>query len=213
VPLDMLKTEMTRLTREKVDAENELTTATATLTDLAGQLKRALAVAGSCNQHYAAAPARIRQQINQGLFKALYLDRDGSVEHVELTEPFAQLLADDLLSNVSAQAALTGEPAEQNDTWADAANRTRPFAVLHTVITSDQTHKTPQQDLLGRGLTTSVWCRRWDSNPHWRVPRTRASAVGLRRRSVTGASGAHRIRRQSPRSLRSLATWPVARTW
>jgi hypothetical protein len=38
---------------------------------------------------------------------------------------------------------------------------------------------------------TSLWllCRRWDSNPHWRVPRTRASAVGLRRLAVTGAPG------------------------
>ena len=37
-------------------------------------------------------------------------------------------------------------------TFESAANRTRPFAVLHTVITSDQTPKAPQQDLLGRGL-------------------------------------------------------------
>ena len=29
---------------------------------------------------------------------------------------------------------------------------------------------------------TRARCRRWDSNPHWRVPKTRASAVGLRRR-------------------------------
>ncbi len=109
-------------------------------------------MAGRCNRYYATAPARIRRQINQGLFKALYLHRDGSVEHIELTEPFAQLLADDLLSNVSAQAALTGEPTDdQNDTLADAA-RARPSTVLRTVITSDQTRKTPQQDLLGRGL-------------------------------------------------------------
>lgn len=47
---------MTRLTREKIDAENELAAARATPTDLAGQLERALAVAGSCNRHYATAP-------------------------------------------------------------------------------------------------------------------------------------------------------------
>ena len=87
------------------------------------------------------------------LFKALYLHRDGSVEHVELTEPFAQLLADDLLSSVSAQAALTGKPADKlNDTPADAADRARPSAVLRAVITSNQIHKAPQQDLLGHGL-------------------------------------------------------------
>jgi hypothetical protein len=31
------------------------------------------------------------------------------------------------------------------------------------------------------------WCRRWDSNPHWRAPKARASAVGLRRRVATRA--------------------------
>ncbi|MDQ3154132.1 MAG: hypothetical protein M3R63_21260, partial [Actinomycetota bacterium] len=102
MPLDMLKAEMTRLTRDKADAERELATASATLTDLTGQLERALSVASSCNRHYATAPPRIRRQINQGFFQALYLHRDGDIEHVELTEPFAQLLADDLLSTVSA---------------------------------------------------------------------------------------------------------------
>jgi hypothetical protein len=55
-------------------------------------------------------------------------------------------------------------------------------------------------------------CRRWDSNPHWRAPKARASAVGLRRLAVMSAPRGHRIRRQTPRSLRSLATCPVART-
>ncbi len=92
------------------------------LTDLAGQLERALAVASSCNRHYATALPRIWRQINQGLFKALYLHRDGEVAHVELTAPFAQLLADDLLSSVSSQTALTSEPIDhQNDTPTDPA--------------------------------------------------------------------------------------------
>jgi hypothetical protein len=144
-----LKTEMTRLTKEKINAENELATANATLTNLARRLERALVVASNCNRHYATAPARIRRQINQGLFKALYLDRDGEVAHVELTEPFAQLLADDLLSSVNAQAALTSEPAaRQNDTQTNEANHARPPTVLRTIITSDQARKAPPE----RGL-------------------------------------------------------------
>ncbi|MCA1670745.1 MAG: recombinase family protein [Actinobacteria bacterium] len=105
VPLDMLKAEMTRLTRDKADTERELATASATLTDLTGQLERALSVASNCNRHYATAPPRIRRQINQGFFKALYLHRDGDIQHVELTEPFAQLLADDLPTTASAREA------------------------------------------------------------------------------------------------------------
>ncbi len=67
-----------------------------------------------------------------------------------------------------------------------------------------------------RALPSWLLCRRWDSNPHWRAPKARASAVGLRRPCrISGALGArpgHRVRAQTPRSLRSLATWPVART-
>jgi hydroxyethylthiazole kinase-like uncharacterized protein yjeF len=36
----------------------------------------------------------------------------------------------------------------------------------------------------------SRWCRGWDSNPHWTVFRTAASAVGLPRRVVIGRGGA-----------------------
>jgi len=111
-------------------------------------------VASSCNRHYATAPLRIRRQINQGFFKALYLHRDGDIEHVELTEPFAQLLADDLLSTVSARAALTRQPADdqQNETPADTDDRVRPSTVLRTLIRDGQAHNTPQQELPGRGL-------------------------------------------------------------
>lgn len=85
-----------------------------------------------------------------------------------LTDQRSKLLADDLLSSVSIQTALTGEPTgHQNDTPADTANRARPSAVLRTVITSKQAHKAPQQDLLGRGLhNVRLVCPRWGSNPH-----------------------------------------------
>src|SRR5215469_4951535 len=51
----------------------------------------------------------------------------------------------------------------------------------------------------GRPSAVREWGR-WDSNPHWQDPKSCASAVGLR------------PQRQTPSSLRSLATWPVAFT-
>ena len=103
--------------------------------------------------------------------EALYLHLDGSIEHVELTEPFAQLLADDLLSSVSAQPGLTSEPTnQQNDEPAGAANRARPGAVLRTVITSDQAHKRPSRIYWGAVCTTFVWCT-WRGRLHTRPGR------------------------------------------
>ncbi len=149
VPVDLLKTETERLTRETVVAKSELAAARATLVDLAGRLEQALAVAGQCNKQYLLASARIRRQINQGLFKALYLARDGDIERVELTEPFAQLLADDLLSTVSAGVILA-EEADEAAPWTD--DRSRPSTVLHSTIPDGQAREAPQQVLPGRGL-------------------------------------------------------------
>lgn len=58
-------------------------------------LHAALAVADDCHRRYSLAPPHLRRQINQGFFKGLFIDQDGSVERVELTAPFAQLFADD----------------------------------------------------------------------------------------------------------------------
>ena len=95
MPLDLLKTEMARLTRAMTDAEREITTANADLASSEQALEDALTVAGSCHRHYEAAPDFIKRQINQGFFRRLIIDSDGSVERAELTEPFAQLLTPD----------------------------------------------------------------------------------------------------------------------
>jgi hypothetical protein len=42
---------------------------------------------------YETAPKAISRQINQGFVEKLYLDEDGTVARVDLTEPFAALLA------------------------------------------------------------------------------------------------------------------------
>src|SRR5215469_1549304 len=54
-----------------------------------------------------------------------------------------------------------------------------------------------------------TWWGRWDSNPHWQDPKSCASAIGLRPQPPGGAGGGGA---QTPSSLRSLATWPVAFT-
>jgi len=92
VPLDLLKTEMHRLTAAMQAAEQQTSAAQSHLADIEAVLEQALLVAGTCHRAYADAPALIKRQINQGFFIKLLIDQDGSVEWAELTEPFAQLL-------------------------------------------------------------------------------------------------------------------------
>jgi len=94
VPVDLFKSEMERLTRAIADADTAISASTASLDKIQATLDQALLVAATCQQQYASAPPAIRRQINQGFFKRLYLDPGGSVERGELTEPFAQLFAD-----------------------------------------------------------------------------------------------------------------------
>lgn len=75
------------------DAEREIKTANTDLASSEQTLEDALTVAGNCHRHYKAAPDYIKRQINQGFFKRLIINTDGTVERAELTEPFAQLLA------------------------------------------------------------------------------------------------------------------------
>lgn len=89
IPLDLLKEEMERLTREMATAEQIITDASKTVDELEGTLQATLAVAGDCYRHYTDAPPHIRWQINQGFFTRLLIDQDGSVEQAEMTGPFA----------------------------------------------------------------------------------------------------------------------------
>jgi len=95
IPLDMMKSEMDRLTREVNQAETTEAAAKLSLTDLDQQLGRALDIATHCARLYEVAKAPTRRMMNQGFFRRLYVAQDGSIEDAELNEPFVQLLARD----------------------------------------------------------------------------------------------------------------------
>lgn len=69
VPLDLLKTEMQRLTTAMRSAEQQVAPAQTELADTEAVLEQALVVAGACHREYDRAPERIKRQINQGFFK------------------------------------------------------------------------------------------------------------------------------------------------
>ncbi len=104
VPVEMLKKQMDRITLELTEARTRLGICEDRYADVKTVLARALELAGSCGAQYQAAPNAIRRQLNQGFFKAIYIDQEGRVARVELTEPFAALLAEDLLVRLEEEA-------------------------------------------------------------------------------------------------------------
>ncbi|MGI9003022.1 MAG: recombinase family protein [Pseudonocardia sp.] len=128
VPLDLLKTEMERLTRAMTAAEREVKFARAGLADTETILEQALMVAANCSRHYEAAPPFIRRQMNQGFFKRLLIERDGTIQRVELTEPFEALLNLDL-NNTAAQ-----DGGSDNGAGA-SSDRPSPRPILIDIIT------------------------------------------------------------------------------
>lgn len=146
VPLDMLKIEMDRLTREMADAQRAMEAAARTIVDLQGVLDQALMIAGNCAREYLATevtPA-IRRMFNQGLFRALYIDPGGEVERYELTEPFATVLDPNLLSDL-AEEREAGRQPDATVSQIDESNRdgrSRPAPRLaNTYVCPSKTEK------------------------------------------------------------------------
>jgi site-specific DNA recombinase len=103
IPLDLMRQEMDRITRETAAAEAQLAACQTRYQDVQDVLARALELAGSCLAQYQEASNAVRRQFNQGFFKAIYIDDAGQVERVELTEPFASLLAGDLMERLETE--------------------------------------------------------------------------------------------------------------
>lgn len=96
IPEEVLGSEMKRLTRALAEADAMIVAAQTSTAEVEATLEAALMAAGQCHRAYVSAPKPIRRQINQGFFVKLFIGRDGSVVRVELTEPFAALLAQEL---------------------------------------------------------------------------------------------------------------------
>lgn len=93
IPLDMLKSEMDRLTRELNANEKIVAAAVQSRSEIVHTIKRALGIAQNCHRYYKTSHAKERRMLNQGFFSRLYIDDDGTVAEAELTEPFVHLLA------------------------------------------------------------------------------------------------------------------------
>jgi hypothetical protein len=90
VPVDLLRSEQDRLTRETAQAERHLEAAEAAFGEIAETLGRALDLLADCHGAYLGAPGHLRRQWNQALFERL-LVYDDRIADAEVAEPFATL--------------------------------------------------------------------------------------------------------------------------
>jgi hypothetical protein len=144
IPLDLLKSEQERLTREIEAAESRLTEIEGDFKKAESNLKRALTRAGDCAAAYREAAGPLRRQFNLAFFKRLLIDDECNVWG-ELAEPFDALLGDDLRRAAAVQA-----NEELQEAVEDAIRRRAAAGVF---ISSEQRPRGAVPALVGAGST------------------------------------------------------------
>ncbi len=107
IPLDLLKTEQSRITTEVITAKTRMTDIDCNFATAEANLTRALVLARDCEVAYQEASDKVRRQFNQVFFKRLLIDDQYHVIG-ELAEPFETLLGDEvrLAATLKAEAEL-----------------------------------------------------------------------------------------------------------
>jgi site-specific DNA recombinase len=146
VPLDLLKSEQERLTREIESAEGRLAEVEGDFKKAESNLQRALTRVGDCKTAYFEASAPLRRQFNLAFFKRLLLDDEYNVSG-ELAEPFDTLLGPELRGAVAVRA--------KQELQAAVEQTIRHRAAEGTTIENEQHPREPERPLVGAASTTA----------------------------------------------------------
>jgi site-specific DNA recombinase len=120
IPLDLLKTEQSRITTEVITAKTRLTDIDCNFAIAEANLARALVLARDCETAYQEASDKVRRQFNQVFFKRLLIDDEYHVIG-ELAEPFETLLGDEV--RLAATMKAEAELQDLVDSVFDGANK------------------------------------------------------------------------------------------
>jgi site-specific DNA recombinase len=146
IPLDLLKSEQERLTREIEAAESRLAEIEGDFRKAESNLQRALTRVGDCETAYREAAGLLRRQFNLAFFRRLEIDDEYTVRG-ELAEPFDTLLGDDLRRAVVARA-----NRELQEAVEDAIRR-RAEGVS---VQNEQRPQEPDRPLVGAGASPAT---------------------------------------------------------
>ncbi len=103
MPLELLKEEQDRITRELVNAGAVLANTDVRWETVETNLKIALGLISQLGQAYRVASATERRWFNQAIFERVDIDLGEHVGKVTLAEPFRTLLDQDLLGRLNAE--------------------------------------------------------------------------------------------------------------
>jgi DNA invertase Pin-like site-specific DNA recombinase len=99
IELDLLQEAQARLTKQIADAGAALAATEVRWETIERNLQAALGLAGHLGTAYQRAGKQTKRHLNQAIFDAIYVDIEG-ITYTRLAEPFAALLADDLLARL-----------------------------------------------------------------------------------------------------------------
>jgi DNA invertase Pin-like site-specific DNA recombinase len=146
VPLDLLKSEQERLTREIESAEGRLAEVEGDFKKAESNLQRALTRVGDCMTAYREASGPLRRQFNLAFFKRLLIDDEYMVTG-ELAEPFDTLLGGELRRAVAVRV----NEALQDD----IKEIMRQRDAQGIVIENKQHPREPERPLVGAASATA----------------------------------------------------------
>jgi len=158
IPLDLLKSEQTRIAAEVAAIEGRLAEVAADFQKAETNLQRALTRAGDCEAAYREATPTIRRQFNLAFFKRLLIDEDCTVTG-ELAEPFDLLLSEELRQAAIAQASYelqdAVDEAQRRKATEGEGNEQRPQEPERVLVGAETT---PTR-ALGGGLSPNILVR------------------------------------------------------
>jgi hypothetical protein len=145
VPLDLLKSEQERLTREIDSAEGRLAEVESDFKKAESNLKRALTRVGDCMAAYQEASGPLRRQFNLAFFRRLLIDDEYTVTG-ELAEPFDSLLGAELRRAVAVRA---------NQALQDGIKKVIRQRDAQSIATPNEQHpREPERPLVGAASAT-----------------------------------------------------------
>ncbi len=147
VPLDLLKSEQERLTREIESAEGRLAEVEGDFRKAETNLQRALIRVGDCMAAYQEASGPLRRQFNLAFFKRLLIDDEYTVRG-ELAEPFDTILGDELRRAVAVRA---------NEGLQEAVKETIKRRAAESIATPNEQHpREPERPRVGAASATAA---------------------------------------------------------
>ncbi len=122
LPLDLLKSEQDRISRELAAAAGYLQDADDRLQRVLGTLDDALALAQDCYRAYCLAEPKLRRQFNQVFFSQLLVSDDESVDG-RLAEPFRLLLAPEIRHDLRTRSTTIADVQALSQGWPTTSSR------------------------------------------------------------------------------------------